>query len=140
MTRIVATCAIALVCIVAANAKAEGISKSVLDQMGLSGMEVLSDSDALAVRGKGFFPHKPSSSVHVWGHSNASIGSWKGNASAKNGYEADGRFKAKGSTASEAGKLSEQIKSFSIGGFTKTHSNLQTTLFFSGGSSSASAR
>ena len=55
---LLSTLVAALVCVAVSNAKAaNGISASTLNDMGFSALTVMSDSDALAIRGKGFNGH-----------------------------------------------------------------------------------
>jgi hypothetical protein len=71
-----------------ASAADLAVSKSTLGSMGLGGMQVLSDDDGLAVRGKGTF-------ASVWGGSQAKFG----NQFSENYYEAGAQWLGKGSSA-----------------------------------------
>lgn len=75
-------------------------SDSVLNAMGLGGLTVISDDDAMSIRGHGY---KQSSSVVVFGNSFATIDSPHGTAHSENGYAADGKHFAAGGNHSEAG-------------------------------------
>ncbi|MDH3717760.1 MAG: hypothetical protein OES79_06520 [Planctomycetota bacterium] len=106
-------------CLLTASAFAdEGLpSTSVLDDMGLSGMQILSDTDALAVRGMG--PPKLTAKkpwVAVGGNSHASIpgfrpvpaldgdgkGHVSGTARSSDWYKAAGKYYAAGGSESVA--------------------------------------
>jgi hypothetical protein len=65
-----------------------------LEAMGLGGLQILSDEEALAVRGFGY-----GSQASAWGQSWASVGK----ASSTNGYNASGPRYASGENYSEAG-------------------------------------
>jgi hypothetical protein len=116
---ILSTLAATLLCAAASTANAaDGISSSTLAEMGLSGLAVMSDSEALAVRGKGFVGcglcgHRSSvepSSV-AFGNSFATISLGdacpecgpEGTSHSENGYAAEGPFAASGENFSEAG-------------------------------------
>ena len=128
-------------CLINGNSFADQTQPSVatLGQMGLSGMEIASEAEAMQVRGKGYVHGGKGSSVAVWGESSANIGGEKGGASASNGYKASGKHKAGGETESVAGMSIE--KSISRKGCRcKTSYKLSLTkTYFSGGSSSAYA-
>jgi hypothetical protein len=98
-----------LVCMVATSAQADqGISSSTLDAMGLSGLTVMSDSDALSIRGMGW---KDGKKVKK-GYAKAKGSSWasvefegekkEAEAGSENEYSAKGRYKASGENGSEA--------------------------------------
>lgn len=72
-------------------------SQLVLSDMGLGDLVVMSESDALAVRGMGYSP------VRAYGHSWASVAIGGASAGAENGYSSKGKRKAWGSTDSYAG-------------------------------------
>lgn len=102
MKNIAIACA-ALMLFAATASAGEKVSKSTLSSMGLSGMQEMSDSDGLAVRGKGTF-------AGVWGGSTAN---WYGGQSSVNNYEAGAQWLGKSSGAvggsfSFAGKTSIQ--------------------------------
>jgi hypothetical protein len=102
MKNIAIACA-ALMLFAATASAAEKVSKSTLSSMGLSGMQEMSDSDGLAVRGKGTF-------AGVWGGSQAN---WYGGQSSTNAYESGAQWLGKSSGAvggsfSFAGKTSIQ--------------------------------
>jgi hypothetical protein len=72
-----------------ASAADLAVSKSTLGSMGLGSMQMLSDDDGLAVRGKGTF-------ANVWGGSQAN---WYGGQSSANNYEAGASWLGKSSSA-----------------------------------------
>ena len=76
--RIVCCAAAVILAGFVASASAGEISKSTLKSMGLGGMQQLSDSDGLAVRGKG-------TSASVWGQGTANF---FGGTTSTNGYAA----------------------------------------------------
>jgi hypothetical protein len=94
--------AIGMLAVFAASAVADGgrPSQRVLSEMGLGGMTVMSDEEALSVRGRGF---KLASSVDAFGNSFATIDTPLGTSHSENGYAAEGRHIAFGKNRSEAG-------------------------------------
>ncbi len=85
---LIASCALVLVAYVSTASAGEPISNSTLSNMGLSSMELLSDADGMAVRGKGTF-------AGVWGGSSAVFQG----SSANNNYEAAAQWVHDTSTA-----------------------------------------
>jgi hypothetical protein len=73
------------------------LSQTVLSDMGLGGLVVMTDSEALSVRGMGYSP------THAAGWSWASIKFKGASAGSKNSYSAKGKHKAFGDSNSEAG-------------------------------------
>lgn len=117
--------AAALVCVAGTNALASdgAIEASTLDSMGLSGLTVMTDSQALAVRGMGYMggqnsyknrrdDHKQQEAKKPWasadGKSWASVSldgrhsDEEAGAGSHNSYAAEGRYEASGSNFSEA--------------------------------------
>ena len=94
--------AIALGGLVSRPAQAESgrPSRQALEAMGLGSLAVMSDEDAMAVRGQGYHG---GSSVRVFGNSMASIDIPHGGAMSEDSYVADGKHFAKGSNSSFAG-------------------------------------
>jgi len=86
----------------ASDVRADGgrPSRQALEAMGLGSLVVMSDDDAMSVRGQGY---KGGSSVAVSGNSFATINSPIGGAHSENAYSADGKHKASGSNSSYAG-------------------------------------
>jgi hypothetical protein len=72
-------------------------SPATLEAMGLSGMYVMSDVDAMAVRGLGFGSH-----AEVWGVSFAGVSGQGAQAGSTNGYKASGKHHAVGANLSFA--------------------------------------
>jgi hypothetical protein len=75
-------------------------SQRVLNEMGLGGLAVMSDDEAMNVRGHGF---KLASSVNVFGNSFATFDTPLGTSHSENGYAAEGNHFAFGKNYSEAG-------------------------------------
>jgi hypothetical protein len=131
---ILSICAAALVCVAASSVRADNLSSDTLSAMGLSGLQVMSDSDAISIRGMGFVApkpkHKVSPSASAQGASFAFIGTGGkilAGAGSVNSYSAKGKYEASGSNFSEA-KLTKSFSKqvdFSDGtssGITKTYS------------------
>jgi hypothetical protein len=152
---ILSTLVAALVCVAAGNAKAESISAETLSAMGLSSMTVMSDSEGMAVRGKGFSGHSVGcsqcdrgiTSAKAFGNSFATmdlegcpdcipIG---GSSSSENGYLAVGPYYAAGTNFSEAGASYTTVESVDIGGVANVLTKTTTARVFAGGFSTASA-
>jgi len=139
----------ALVCAAGSTASAAGsIPSGTLDGMGLSGLTVMTDSDALSIRGKGFSggfrkgcktcgsrAKKPWSSA--FGNSFATIDIEDGGAHSENGYAAEGAYAASGENFSEAGSQITNVEVVVIDGVTKSITTSCTTRVFAGGFSSA---
>jgi hypothetical protein len=75
-------------------------SQGVLNAMGLGGLTVITDDEALSVRGHGF---KQGSLVNAFGNSFATIDTPLGTSHSENGYASDGQHIAFGKNRSEAG-------------------------------------
>jgi hypothetical protein len=157
---ILSTLVAALVCVAGSAKAANGISSSTLGQMGLTGLSVMSDSDALAIRGLGFtgVDHSINSSccgprgsaspsTMVSGNSSATIHTGTGSdmcptctqtgdASSTNAYTASGPYSSSGSNYSEAG--STITKSEAVDGVGSLVTSC-TTKVWAGGNSSAKA-
>jgi len=95
--------AIALCAMLSQAAQAENgrPSRQVLQQMGCGSLVVMSDEEALAIRGEGF--KGGHSYVRVSGSSWATIGTPDAGAHSENSYFAEGKHDAKGSNSSHAG-------------------------------------
>jgi hypothetical protein len=140
-----------------ANA-ANDISSSMLAEMGLSGLSVISDSEALAIRGKGFAGGTqnghcrlcgPRAKKEPWsaafGNSFADIRLGDacpdcgpdGEAHSENGYAAEGPYAASGENFSEAGAEVTNIEVVVIDGSTKSITTTLKARVFAGGFSSA---
>ncbi|MDH3717761.1 MAG: hypothetical protein OES79_06525 [Planctomycetota bacterium] len=138
----------AALCLFACQAFADqGISSTTLDEMGLAGMEILSDSDALAVRGKGWMPHAPKPElkkgkkpwVAVGGISLAALSHEDGKAGSINFYLAEGKYKAGGENFSQASKVIEKVKVLRVGDYVETRRHTMTKTISAGGYSNAHA-
>lgn len=126
---------VAITC-AAGIAQADTPAESALDAMGLSGMDVLSDSEALSVRGKGFpgngkRPHKLG--VMAYGKSWANIKTRHGEAGTEDGYKAIGNYSAGGKHFSEAGKEIVKMEIVEIDGSIKKHTTTEAVRVFAGG-------
>ena len=66
--------------VASASAGEHAVSKSTLNSMGFSSVQVMSDVDGLAVRGKGTY-------ASVWGSGSAIFGNGNGGNASANGYE-----------------------------------------------------
>src|SRR5262245_58704704 len=85
----------------AALAEDGGPSAATLREMGLSGMAIMSDDEAMEIRGEGF--GSGGSSASAGGSSFANIETPDGSAASENGYSAHGKHEADGSNLSFAG-------------------------------------
>jgi hypothetical protein len=148
---ILSTLVAALVCV--SNVQAEGISAKTLNAMGLGGLKVMSDRDALAVRGKGGIdldcdacdrgPH----GAAVVGNSVATINlencpdcvAIDGTAHSENGYIAFGPYYAAGTNLSEAGAAHQTVETVDVNGVVTSLTRTTTVRVFAAGSSSARA-
>ncbi|MGB6044956.1 MAG: hypothetical protein WBF93_17510 [Pirellulales bacterium] len=136
----------AALCLIACSANAEGISSTTLDDMGLSGIEIMSDSDALAVRGLGYTPKMPKMDkkgnkpwVAVGGASLAYLKDHHGGAGSVNFYLAEGKYNAQGENFSTASKVTEKIDTHSANGNVSVQSWKTIKTISAGGFSGASA-
>ena len=157
--------AAALLLLATAVSADEGIPANVLDQMGLSGIEILSDSDALDVRGKGFKGGKKKHHHHhkpiaiAGGISIATVGDLdldqtvrrnggpreRGGAGTLNFYLAAGKKSASGDNYSMAGVEIKRVHVHKHGRRrprrpNHKHKTITTKTYFAGGDSSARAR
>ncbi len=84
-------------------------SQSMLSDMGLASITVMSDAEAMAIRGLGYQPHYKDqyygskSSATAYGNSYASVSGYGAQASTQDGFYASGRRKAGGKHSSYAG-------------------------------------
>jgi hypothetical protein len=154
MTRaILPTLAAALACLVASAAQAEGhVAARTLEQMGLSGLMAMSDSDGMTVRGMGFVPVKkpvkakkqPRSLAVASGQSWATVSldgkKAEADAGSTNSYLAIGQRFAAGNNFSEAG-LSKTITHQVTfpDGTSAVETRISTIRVFAGGNSAATA-
>jgi hypothetical protein len=117
--------------IASVNWAADGPDQQVLSDMGLGGLSVMSDSEALAVRGFGYSP------VSASGYGWASVKMKGGSAGSVNKYSSTGRHKAWGQNESEAGVIVTGGGSNGSHGGRGGHGGGKGVVAFSGGSSSA---
>jgi hypothetical protein len=90
-----------MLCTTHAIADGSRPSQAALMEMGLGGLAVMSDEEALRIRGNGFM----GSSVDVFGNSFATFDAPSGTSHSENGYAAEGRHFAFGANFSTAGVL-----------------------------------
>jgi hypothetical protein len=159
---ILSTLVAALVCVAGSAKAANGISSASLSQMGLSGLSVMSDSDALAIRGLGFSTSinhsmgtggccgprgSASPSTAVSGNSFATMHvdaggnscptcTQSGDSHSENAYIAAGPYSSSGDNYSEAG--STITKSEVVAGVGSVTTTCTVTIY-AGGHSSAKA-
>jgi hypothetical protein len=118
-------------------------SRDTLGAMGLSSMTVMSDSDAMSVRGQGFkgygkFPRgRVAPYSRAFGSSFANIEKPGGDAHTENGYFAEGPYAASGDNFSEAGFEITNIETVDVDGVVKTITTTHAGRVFAGGYSSA---
>jgi hypothetical protein len=160
---ILSTLVAALVCVAGSAKAANGISSTTLGQMGLTGLTVMSDSDALAIRGLGFSTSinhsmgtggccgprgSASPGTAVAGSSFATMHvsstlasdcptcSQTGDSHSQNSYVAAGPYSSSGDNYSEAGSTITKTETVvGVGSLTTSC----TTLVWAGGHSSAKA-
>ena len=122
------------------------VSDSTLRAMGLSGMQVMTDAEALAVRGKGWdgggyleVPngHHSKPWSLAGGASFAAVGDDDVEAGTVNFYLAEGEYAASGTNFSEAGATWTDILSVDINGIVKTETQVESIHVFAAGASSA---
>jgi hypothetical protein len=159
---ILSTLVAALVCVAGSAKAANGISAGSLGQMGLTGLTVMSDSDALAIRGLGFSTSinhsmgtggccgprgSASPSAAAAGNSFATMNVDTGNDScptctqsgsshSENSYSAAGPYSASGDNYSEAGSTISKTETVAGVGSVVTTC---TVTIYAGGHSSAKA-
>jgi hypothetical protein len=158
MSKVVLSVVVAALVCVAGSARADqGVSSSTLDKMGLSGMTVVSDHDAMSIRGMGYSGGNHSGghssgcktcgprgnispSAKAFGNSSASISVKDGGAHSENGYLAKGPYEADGTNFSEAGSEITNIETVDFGdGTVKSVTTTCKTYVFAGGSSTSKA-
>ncbi len=149
MTKLFVTLpALALVVALSGSAVADnGISQATLQDMGLAGIELMSDADAMEIRGLGYQPPEPSNGDKPWtlafGVSYATVGSnHHGTASAGtiDGFVAEGKYKAMGEHGSEAGITKIESHALLVNGLPATLTiHIKSTTVFAGGFASGSS-
>jgi len=139
--------AVALMIALSGSAMAETstINTATLKAMGLAGIELLSDSDALEIRGFGYTPRPPRHSKPwsmAYGNSHATTGGRKGGPSAgsRNGFKAVGKYMAMGDNYSEASTTTIKVDTKFVKGKPATKKVWRMThTVGAGGSASASS-
>ena len=150
MSKMILSMLVAVLVCAAGSAKADGISTSTLDEMGLSGLVVMSDSDATSVRGMGGGDWAERKNAHKkrrdtknpWsaasGSSIATVVDKHGNsASSQNSYGAEGPYAAGGENFSEATLVTSDTETVSIDGVVKSVTNTWSVHVEAGGFSSS---
>ncbi len=146
MSKYILSMVATLVCVAGSARADEAISASTLNEMGLSNITIMSDTDALAVRGLGFSGGynskmgsraKKSPWSRAFGNSFATLEGKEGAASTENGYFAEGPYAASGDNFSEAGAEWTSIEIVDIGGVVKSLTTTKISRVYAGGSSSA---
>ncbi|HEY4234031.1 MAG TPA: hypothetical protein VGM76_11430 [Lacipirellulaceae bacterium] len=158
---ILSTIVAALVCVAGSAKAANGIASSTLGQMGLTGLSVMSDSDAMAIRGLGFtgVSHSMGSggccgprgsaspSTSAAGNSFATMNvdtggdscptcTQSGSSHSENSYSAHGPYSSSGDNYSEAGSTISKTETVAGVGSVVTTC---TITVYAGGHSSAKA-
>jgi hypothetical protein len=144
--------ALALVVALSGSAVADnGISQATLQDMGLAGIELMSDADAMEIRGLGYngghnTPEPPTSDkpwTLAFGVSYAHVGEGhysQGSAGTLDGFIAEGKYKAAGEHFSEAGRTTIESHELQVGGLPATMSIQTKSLrVFAGGFASGSS-
>ncbi|MCH7750652.1 MAG: hypothetical protein IH898_00640 [Planctomycetes bacterium] len=141
--------ALALIVALSGSAVADnGISQATLQDMGLAGIELMSDADAMAIRGMGFdggnHMPKPPTSDKPWslafGISFATVGVGNGSAGTIDGFIAEGKFMAAGEHLSEAGFVKVEAHDLQVKGLPATLEIHTTSLrVYAGGFATASS-
>ncbi len=150
MTKLFATLpALALIVAVSGSAVADnGISQATLQDMGLAGIELMSDADAMAIRGMGFefenrVPNPPLGDKPwslAFGISYATVESGKSDAGTVDLFVAEGKFMAAGEHFSEAGITKVESHELQVKGLPATLEITTTSLrVYAGGFATASS-
>jgi hypothetical protein len=113
------------------------ISRPTLSALGLGGATVVSDSEALAVRGHGYAPSK--SIAIAAGGSFAYVGAPHAGAGSVNVYFAAGKHFAGGVNYSEAGKTVTKTTTIGHGHHAVTVTHTKSIKVYAGGFSAAAA-
>jgi|GEM_PF-1259938 len=146
---------LALIVALSGSAVADnGISQSTLQEMGLAGIELMSDTDAMAIRGMGFdfdigdhFP-EPTMSEKPWslafGVSYANVdrsNDTNGSAGTTDGFIAEGKYRASGEHFSEAAIVRVEMHELQVQGQPATLVTIETNSLrvFAGGFATASS-
>ena len=148
---------LALIVALSGSAVADnGISQSTLQEMGLAGIELMSDADAMTIRGMGFdigdhigdhFP-EPTMSEKPWslafGVSYANVdrsNDTNGSAGTTDGFIAEGKYRASGEHFSEAAIVRVEMHELQVQGQPATLVTIETNSLrvFAGGFATASS-
>ena len=131
--------ALALAVMMTGTAMAENgaVSGATMQEMGLGGMQVMSDQEAMTVRGKGFIV--PGSASIAFGASYATIGFGSSNSTGSiDGFLADGTYMAGGSHLSEATRTRTRVDILTVKGAPATTNTSIRTLYYAAGGFSMS--
>ncbi|MCA9232735.1 MAG: hypothetical protein KDA57_18950 [Planctomycetales bacterium] len=142
--------ALALVVALSSSALADnGVSTMALEEMGLAGIEVMSDDAAMAIRGKGWQgghqPPKPNKGAEkpwslAFGASYANVDGHGAGAGTIDGFAAEGKYMAAGEHFSEAGKTFTESKLLEVKGQPATlEVTTKSIRVFAGGFATASS-
>ncbi len=141
--------ALALIVALSGSAFADnGISQATLQDMGLAGIELMSDADAMAIRGMGFdgggYIPKPPTSDKPWslafGISYATVEKDRASAGTVDLFVAEGKFMAAGEHLSEAGFVKVRTHDLQVKGLPATLEIHTTSVrVYAGGFATASS-
>lgn len=140
MSKVLSALAVAILLVGSSAVQAADgtISQATLSAMGLNGATIVSDSEALAVRGHGYAPSK--SIAIAAGGSIAGVGVPGGGAASVNVYFAAGKHFAGGVNYSEAGKTITKTKTVEVFGVPVSSVTTTKSLkVYAGGFSAAAA-
>jgi len=137
---------VALLAMLVGTAQAQqGIpSQAMLSAMGLSGIQVMSDSEAINIRGLGYSGHGHSVAI-AYGKSWANVGGHGAHAGSEDGFFAKGKYKAHGKHGSYAGIIIKKGRPQhhgghgDWGGHGKPKPTVKKVFVFAGGFAKASA-
>ena len=146
--------ALALVVALSSSTLADNgvVSEATLAEMGLAGIQVMSDEAALTVRGMGYMPNGDSGNGNghhrhgkkpwsmAFGLSYAKIDKDGAEAGTHDGFRAIGKYRAAGEHFSEAGITKTKVHEFQLDGLpaTKTTKTRSLYLYSAGFASSSS--
>ena len=139
--------ALALVVALSGSALAENgtVGTTTLQDMGLAGLEIMSDESAMEIRGKGYQggnhqPHVKKPWSAAYGSSFAGIAYEGAEAGTLDGFAAEGKYMAAGEHFSEAGKTVTESHLLEVKGLPAIlEVNTTSVRVFAGGFSSASS-
>jgi len=139
--------ALALVVALSGSALAENgtVSVTALQEMGLAGLEEMSDESAMEIRGKGYsggmhMPHAEKPWSAAYGSSYANVGDFGTGAGTIDRFAAEGKYMAAGEHFSEAGKIVTTTKLLEVKGLPATlEVTTKSIRVFAGGFASSSS-